>query len=262
MLPLKLGLSRNNLKGRSLRFRPFLVSLKNLLNMARIKYSGLVTEINGSSGGTTFQRNLYGSTIKNKPLMRRPNTSYQNNQKTIMSVVANSWRLLSDVERGSYINYASVNPTPTRLNPNAYLNGYNLFLKYNALRLLAGLSVLNESGNEVQAVTLDDYRLVRDGIEDLLIAESGSIDSDMISLAFVSPVIPAYTLARYTKTRFINAGTEIVTNVLNRLDIDYQARYGVPLVLNSFYYVDITLLSTVSARVVEIPTKVMELQNA
>jgi hypothetical protein len=230
--------------------------------MARIKYSALVTEVNGSAGGTTFQRNLYGSTMKNKPLMRKPNTSYQNAQKSIMSIVANSWRLLTDIERASYINYASVNPTPTRLNPDAYLNGYNLFLKYNALRLLAGLSVLNESGSEVQAVTLDDYRLVRDGVEDLLIAESGAIDADMISLAFVSPLIPAYTLARYTKTRFINAGTEIVTTVLNRLDIDYEIRYGVPLVLNQSYYVDITLLSTVSARVVEIPTRVMELQNA
>lgn len=230
--------------------------------MARIKYSGLVTEINGSAGGTTFQRNLYGATMKNKPLQRRPNTSFQAIQKIIMSTVANTWRLLSDTERASYINYAAANPTPTRLNPNAYLNGYNLFLKYNALRMLAGLPILYESNNDVEAVTTDDYRLVKDGIEYLLIAETGGTGSDMYAMAFLSTPIPAYTLARYTKTRYINASPQTLGTLLVELEPYYTNRYGQSLVVGTTHYVDITYFSEVAARVVEIPTLVLELQNA
>ncbi len=98
--------------------------------MARIIFSGLINSINGSIGGTTFQRNRYGFTIKNKPRISNPNSVAQLRQQRQFQSVIQTWKTLSPADISTWNIYSETFPTPTRLNPNANQTGFNLFIRH------------------------------------------------------------------------------------------------------------------------------------
>ncbi len=114
--------------------RPFFLIL-NTKSMARIKFSGLVTEIRGSAGGTTFQSNAYGWTAKNKANMIRPNSTYQEECKAAFMRAASSWATLTDVQRQSVNSWATSNPQYAKNNPESILSGFAVWVRYWATRL-------------------------------------------------------------------------------------------------------------------------------
>lgn len=154
--------------------------------MARIKYSGLIDSINGSVGGTTFQNNAYGFTIKRKPNMIRPLSADQNERKLIFSRVARAWRELSDAQRASYNTYASASPQYAKNNPSSQLTGYAVFMKYNSLRVLTGQSILNTAPVGVPASVEMVYTIIRDGSSLYIEFNRSSGAEDWNLLCFVS----------------------------------------------------------------------------
>jgi hypothetical protein len=106
--------------------------------MARIVYSGLVNSIRGSIGGTTFQKNAYGYTIKNKPNMIKPNTFEQQKIKQYFLQSIQDWTTLSYATQSDWNTYAATYPVFSKHNPTSQLSGYSLFVKWNALRLISG----------------------------------------------------------------------------------------------------------------------------
>lgn len=104
--------------------------------MARIIYSALIESIRGSIGGTTFQRNAYGYTIKKKPTMVNPNTQPQTREKLKFNQVQQAWLLMSDSDRQQWNTWAEQWPVPARLNPNANLSGMAQFTRRHMATLL------------------------------------------------------------------------------------------------------------------------------
>jgi hypothetical protein len=98
--------------------------------MARIIYSGLVTAIRGSIGGTTFQSNAYGFTVKNKANMVKPNSAEQNIRKIILSKVTKAWGTLSVSDRNNWNTFASIVPQYAKHNPSSVLSGFAAFTKW------------------------------------------------------------------------------------------------------------------------------------
>jgi hypothetical protein len=105
--------------------------------MARIVYSGLINSIRGSIGGTTFQKNAYGYTIKNKPNMIKPNTFEQQKIKQYFLQCVQDWTTLSSATQSDWNTYAATYPVYSKHNPTSQLSGYALFVKWNALRLIS-----------------------------------------------------------------------------------------------------------------------------
>ena len=173
--------------------------------MARIKYSALVTAINGTSGGTTFQRNLYGNTLKNKPAMNIPRTSYQNQMKVIMQTVAGRWRNLTNAQRQSWVNYVNTYPTPTRLNADAYLNAFNFFMKYNELRARAGQPVLETVSLTQNGISITDVGMSFDGLDYYHEFAPGLISPNWYIIVFISQRIQGFTTPKTNRTRFIRS---------------------------------------------------------
>jgi hypothetical protein len=97
--------------------------------MARCTYGSIVTEINGSIGGTTFQKNNYGFTVKNKPNMVRPNSSDQQLIKQRISSVTQTWNQLTSSDHTVWETYANAYPQYSRHNSNAMLGGHAVYLK-------------------------------------------------------------------------------------------------------------------------------------
>lgn len=129
--------------------------------MARIIYSALVSQIAGTIGGTTFQRNAYGFTVKNKPNMVKPVRSRQVVRKINFQANVQRWRELSQSDRDLWIAYALTYPVASRLNPSSNLNGFNYFCRYQSyLSVYDFSSVLDDPGGapvSIADVAIDVY---------------------------------------------------------------------------------------------------------
>jgi hypothetical protein len=101
--------------------------------MARIQYSALVTSIRGSIGGTTFQKNAYGFSVKNKANLIRPNSQLQNQHKNFIGTVHQLWNQLGTDGQAVWNSYALAYPQFSKFNTASRLSGHAVFLKRNLL---------------------------------------------------------------------------------------------------------------------------------
>lgn len=193
--------------------------------MARIKYSGLIDSINGSIGGTTFQNNRYGFTIKRKPSGNKNATPNQQVRRNAMYSVQQEWIALTPAERSNWNTYASTFPTPTRLDPSVYLNGINLFEKYHLLRKLWTQTVLaNPSGAQQTLSGLGISIQNAAGVLDADVAATVS-GGNWYSLVFLSrPLRPTSNLAK-NNTRFVQAAN-VSASYNQNMTTAYQNVFG------------------------------------
>lgn len=105
--------------------------------MARIIYSGIVTKISGSVGGTTFQANAYGFSVKNKPNMIRPNTPFQVQRKLAFARATKLWGGLTNAQRTDWNTWASTNPQFAKNNPSSQLSGFAVFVRTHVLNMIS-----------------------------------------------------------------------------------------------------------------------------
>jgi hypothetical protein len=110
--------------------------------MARIKLSGILSEISGSVSGMTFQNSLSGLTLRKKPIPLNPKSQSQLNQRNSLTYLQNLWFELSQVDRNKWIYFISWSNQSQKHNTHLLLSGFQLFIKYQSARLIAGLPVL------------------------------------------------------------------------------------------------------------------------
>lgn len=110
--------------------------------MARIKLGALITEMSGSIGGFSVQKNHYGTSLKVKNNPIRSISQSQSMRRGEISSLIPLWQNLTEAQRLQWNNYTSYNRQTAKNNSDSLLSGYNLFLKYNVLRLYAGLEVV------------------------------------------------------------------------------------------------------------------------
>jgi hypothetical protein len=110
--------------------------------MARIKYGSLVSDISGSIGSATFQKSLYGSTLRNKPIPRNSHTNSQYNIRGIMKILHEAWRNLTDAQRRQWNQFIAYSSAKIQRDKNVLMTGHALFIQYNMLRQLTGLAVM------------------------------------------------------------------------------------------------------------------------
>lgn len=110
--------------------------------MALIKYSPIVNDIRGSVGNATFQHSLAGSIIRTKPVSMVRNSQQAVNVRTVFPEVLFAWRSLSVAQQTNWKNFLTYSPDFMKKSPRTMISGYSLFVKYNTLRVLRGLSIL------------------------------------------------------------------------------------------------------------------------
>lgn len=193
--------------------------------MARIKYSGLISEISGSVAGTTFQRNKYGYTIKQKPNPVRPiRPNQQLAQSRVKRAIA-AWVGLTSSQRSAWDTYASTYPEPTRLDPTKYLGGYNLFIKYHLFRFVCTEDVLADPSGAQIAINPDQTILTLDAGDFTWEGVSGVSSGNWYMLLFLSRVVPLTTNYAVTKTRFITFAT-VLDPVSELITAPYAALFA------------------------------------
>lgn len=110
--------------------------------MARITYSGLVTDIRGKVGGTVFQGNKHGNTVKNKPSMVLPGSVDQNSSKARFALAVSSWTTASQATRDNWNAWAIANPQYAKFNPSSMLSGFEVFVRFHVNRFRISLLIV------------------------------------------------------------------------------------------------------------------------
>jgi len=104
--------------------------------MARIKLGPVVTDIAGSIGGLTFQRNPYGIIARAKPVPIRKDTAAQLSIRIHLRTAQNAWRALSDNARLQWGRFPNFSGQSIRRDKSILISGYSLFLMYQLYHLI------------------------------------------------------------------------------------------------------------------------------
>lgn len=110
--------------------------------MARIKLGPVVTDIAGSVGGMTIQRNKFGMTMRAKPLPLYSETPAQYTIRRNIAYLQYSWQALTDAQRLQWNRFLDFSGQTIRRDRSILLSGQALYLKYQLWRLLSDQSLL------------------------------------------------------------------------------------------------------------------------
>ena len=225
--------------------------------MARIKYTALVESIRGTIAGTTFQKNAFGYTVKSKPATVPPRTDRQTSQKLAFQRALQRWGGLIPTDRGSWNTYATAFPVASRNNPNAYLTGFNLFVRHASLTYSAGLDPLVNPSGAQGSVVVTALALIRAGATFTFTTTTGALDSTWTVFIYLSrPLRPSQD---YLKSQTIRVGT--VFSVNNSISVDvstlYEEIYGFLPTLDDSVGVDVTFVNTTNGQVIFLPSQIL-----
>lgn len=110
--------------------------------MARIKLGPMVTDIAGSIGGVTIQRNKFGITMRQRPFPPASFTPAQYNVRQKIITIQQAWQNLTDAQRLQWDRFLDYSGQTIKADKSVKLSGHALYLKYQILRLLSGYSLL------------------------------------------------------------------------------------------------------------------------
>jgi hypothetical protein len=106
--------------------------------MARVTLSGIITDINGSVGGWTFQNSAAGKIVRSKPIQKKMPTSRQVDLQFIPSLARFLWAQLSGSEQADWVSFAGATPFTDIYGNIKTLTGYQFFISSIFRRLFAG----------------------------------------------------------------------------------------------------------------------------
>lgn len=110
--------------------------------MARIKLGPMITNISGSVGGVTIQRNRFGTSMRNKPLPLYSQTPAQFDIRRKIASLQTSWQALTDADRLQWDRFLNFSGQTIRRDHSVLLSGQALYIKYQLYRLMSGLALL------------------------------------------------------------------------------------------------------------------------
>jgi hypothetical protein len=99
--------------------------------MARITYGPLITEIRGSIGGITFQKNSSGPIARLKPLTPMVPSTPQSDRQNYMATLVNRWAYLSEENKELWRVFAEANLKTDDFGETRSISGYQWFISYN-----------------------------------------------------------------------------------------------------------------------------------
>jgi hypothetical protein len=111
--------------------------------MARVIYGESITELVGSIGGITFQRNNSGTIARLKPKPPVNPSQGQSDQQHKLGTLVSYWSTLSSADKTSWDNFAAAHNHFTPWGEEKTLNGYQWFLSCNLNLLLAGEAIID-----------------------------------------------------------------------------------------------------------------------
>lgn len=212
--------------------------------MARIKLGPVVTDIAGSIGGTTIQRNKFGYSIRSKPLPLHSETSAQYNIREKIVLLQHSWQALTDAQRLQWTRFLDFSGQTINRDRSILLSGHTLYLKYQLWRLINGLSLLTTISYSPMPTIVFPTKLTLSGNYFYLYFPSSIVVSSYF-FAFKLTTPRGQQQAfnrrglRFIKAPYVEQSTFLITD-------PYIAVFGALPPLNSWHHFSITYFSITS----------------
>lgn len=127
--------------------------------MARIIYTGLVSEINGKIAGQTFQKNRSGFIIRNSPSNKKGISSKSSTILERTRGLQSHWLNLSGADRSAWNAFALIYTRTNKWGQTKQLTGLNWFLAINNNCLLTNNPILDTPPSYVVPIAVPNYTI-------------------------------------------------------------------------------------------------------
>lgn len=124
--------------------------------MAKVKYGGGIQDLRGSIAGQVHSRNTFGNYIRQKVSPVQPRTDRQLYVRNLFTSLSRRFStILTDAQQEAWRQTAASNPVRDVFGDSIALTGINLYAQLNSLRLLQGLTPLDDPPpvEEVEGLT-------------------------------------------------------------------------------------------------------------
>jgi hypothetical protein len=100
--------------------------------MAKIKFSALVSDMRNKLNGSVLSKNRYGNYMRNKTTPVNPQTSFQQNARSILASLSQAWAGLTEAQRQGWRSLALTLPFTDIFGDPKTLTGNSLYVSLNA----------------------------------------------------------------------------------------------------------------------------------
>jgi hypothetical protein len=215
--------------------------------MARVIYSALIEKIQGSIGGTTFQQNAYGFTIKKKPNVVNKRRADQYTTRTLVARVSRAWQNLTDANRTAWDSYAAAFPRQSKNNPASVLSGFNYFQAVTNYRFAAGLAVLASPSLTQFDDDIDQFEVILSGGVLYISMPAGAQTGAWYGLIYLSQEVPVTVNFVKPRHRFIIASNDFASDV--SVSTPYLAKFGALPSLGNFVAAKLVTICTTNGQI-------------
>lgn len=111
--------------------------------MALIKFGAGVSEMRGKEGGVIYSRNAYGSYIKTKVSPVNPQSTFQQNNRSSMGNLAQSWNALTAGQKSAWNTLGDQVTRTNRFGDQTTYTGFNLYMRLNRNLAVIGQSAIS-----------------------------------------------------------------------------------------------------------------------
>lgn len=125
--------------------------------MARILYTGIVSDIKGSIGGTTFQHNASGRIVKRRSDQKFALSSEQSSSAVKLASIVTRWRGLSVANRDLWNAMALAYPRYDKWGRLKTLSGFQYFTAANRNLLTLGAALIDSPAAYSAPLEVNDY---------------------------------------------------------------------------------------------------------
>lgn len=134
--------------------------------MAKVQYGAMITELTGSIGGTTFQRNRSGNIARTRSGTPKSITPKQSASERILANNLVDWQNLTLLEQQAWDTFATANPKTDRFGTVKTLSGLQFFTSVNiSLELVSHTEIIIPPSFQVTlpynltTFTVDDVKI-------------------------------------------------------------------------------------------------------
>ena len=181
--------------------------------MALIKLGGIVTQISGKMGGTSFGTSASGSYAKNSGRPRKSITLLQQSKMSLMGTTAQAWRALTVEQRDAYNAASPEYPYLNRVGDTKYYSGYAIFGQLRNNGASVGLSSLPIALPKVTFVPPSSFAIT--GTSTTLTAQIGSPTVGVMYRVFMTRVSSKGISSPYKNHFFIESDVAVSTATMN-----------------------------------------------
>ena len=183
-----------------------------IITMARVSYIAPISEIVGSIGGFTFQRNRSGTIIRSRPSTYKSSTIKQTAAQQLFIHYLQLWQGLSQANKDLWDAFAIAHTKDNSFGQTKTLTGLNWFQSINYYRELLRLSVLSSPPAYLLPAAVPAY--------------SFNVDETTLEIDFSLPWDPPDCALLIRLTQPVNRNTESLQRELRLVKILTEGEYS------------------------------------